>query len=37
MGRNMKRGTKSFDLALALTACAVYVAIAVYHFLTFGG
>lgn len=37
MGRNMKRGTKSFDLALAISACAVYAAIVAHHYITFGG
>lgn len=37
MGTRMKKGTKSFDLALAIAACAVYTVIVVHHYITFGG
>ena len=33
----MKKGTKSFDLALAIAACTVYAIIIAYHYVTFGG
>lgn len=37
MGARIKKGTKSFDLALAITACAVYTVIFAHHYTTFGG
>lgn len=37
MGTRMKKGTKSFDLALAIIACAVYTVILAHHYTTFGG